>query len=133
MEDWKYLEARKRVQEIKRFYQHFATWVVFSAFFIFLNVFGNSYEFWAIFPIAGWGVGVAMHAIRVFGFPGLGRDWEERLLQREIERLDREEEIKEWVEDFERNLSPSSKDYPDHDPGLQLRELDKLKRDSEFV
>jgi len=61
------------------------TWVVMSVFFILLNLF-TSDIFWAIFPILGWGVAVAFHAIRVFSFT-YGDDWEQREIEKEIAKM----------------------------------------------
>ena len=61
------------------------TWVIMSVFFILLNLF-TSDIFWAIFPILGWGVAVAFHAIRVFSFT-YGDDWEQREIEKEIAKI----------------------------------------------
>ena len=134
IEEWKYLEARRRVRRIKKFYSHFTMWLVFSVIFIFLNLTNGGPEFWAIFPIMGWGIGVLFHAISVFGLPGLGHDWEDRLIERELERIDREEEIREWREEQqEENPSPSSREYPSEEPALRLPNLPKQNRGEDFV
>jgi hypothetical protein len=36
-------------------------------FFIALNIFGGSRQFWAIWPILGWGIGVAMQGLSLYG------------------------------------------------------------------
>jgi hypothetical protein len=58
-----------------------------SVFFVFLNLVTSDY-FWAIFPILGWGIGVAFHGMRVFAMD-YGEDWEERQIEKEMERLKR--------------------------------------------
>jgi hypothetical protein len=132
MEDWKYQKARKRVRKVKGFYKHLGTWVVFGVFFVVLNMVTDPGEFWAIFPIMGWGVGVAIHAIGTFGFPGMGDDWEERLMQREIDRLAREEEDRNQAS--KRALPPSSAQQLDPlDEDMELKELRRESPDSDFV
>ena len=42
-----------------------------------------------MFPVLGWGVGLALHGISVFML-GQGTPFRERLMQRERERLQRE-------------------------------------------
>ena len=133
IEGWKYIEAKRRVRKIRRFYSHFTSWIVFSIFFVFLNITTGGPEFWAIFPIMGWGIGVLFHAISVFGLPGLGRDWEERLIERELERIDREEEIRTWKENEYENPSPSTKEYPSEEPTLKLPKLNKRTQGEDFV
>lgn len=80
-----YKIAKKRVSEKRKFYSHLMTWVIMSVFFILLNLF-TSDIFWAIFPILGWGVAVAFHAIRVFSFT-YGDDWEQREIEKEIAKI----------------------------------------------
>lgn len=79
--------AKKHVEELKGFYVHFTIYLIMVPVFIFLNF--QSTEFpWAIFPIVGWGFGVAGHAMEVFNYnPFLGKDWEERKI-RELMRKD---------------------------------------------
>jgi 2TM domain-containing protein len=133
MEDWKYIEARRRVKKVKGFYSNFSSWLVFSTVFIFLNLNTGGIAMWAIFPIMGWGIGVLFHAIRVFGIPGLGKNWEERMIERELDRIDREEQIQEWRNDHITLDSPSSQMYAEEEPPLKLEKLHKEASDSDFV
>lgn len=43
------------------FSYHFVNYFVLSIFFIFINLMTNSYSFWAIWPIASWGLVVMIH------------------------------------------------------------------------
>lgn len=133
MDDWKLRQASKRVRRIKGFYGHFTSWAVFSAFFIFINLWTDPREFWAIFPIVSWGVGLIFHAVGVFGLPGMSADWEQRMLERELERLERNEEIRERIDSYESSVSPASKYIREEEPRLELRELRKRRKDSDFV
>ncbi|WP_298338503.1 2TM domain-containing protein [uncultured Algibacter sp.] len=87
----KAIRARKRIEDIKGFYQHLFAYCLFSPFMIFIN-YKTYWEYkWFWFPILGWGIGVAIHAFVVFVHKGsLGRNWEER----KIEELMRKEENK---------------------------------------
>lgn len=62
----KYEEKTLREKKID-FKRHLRTYLVMSLFFIALNAFGNSYQFWAIWPILGWGIGVAMQGLSLYG------------------------------------------------------------------
>ena len=126
-----YRKSRKRVKRIKGFYQHFGTWVVFSVFFIMLNIFTSPYDFWAIFPILGWGTGVAIHGLSVLGLPGLGKDWEKRMIQREMDRLERVERNPELPEPGwnQRHIGSPPADEDE----LELKELRKDWHDSDLV
>lgn len=127
-EDWKYKAAKKRVKKVKGFYSHFATWLIMSAFFIVLNLISSSGNFWAIWPIMGWGLGVAFHAIGVFGVPGRGADWEEKMLEREMRRI--EYEAAEKGQSTSGRLPERIHDGTDE---LELKEVRKAWRDQDLV
>ena len=128
MEDWKYEIAKKRVKKVKGFYRHFATWLIFGAFFIILNLKTSPFEFWAFYPIIGWGIGVALHALSVFGLPGLGKDWEERMIDKEMAKLEQEAYERRQAESGQ---LPYRTDMPEE--GLELKEVRKEWRDSDLV
>jgi len=71
-------------------------WYVHATFYVLVNlvVFAMSrYGFgnrpWSVFPLLGWGIGVALHGVSVF-LLGSGNGLRERLIQKERERLQRE-------------------------------------------
>ncbi|WP_452220526.1 2TM domain-containing protein [Lacinutrix salivirga] len=88
-----YLRARKQVEELKEFYYNLISYCIVIPFLIFIN-YTTSWSFkWFLFPLFGWGVGLAFHAYKVFVNDGvLGRDWE----QKKIEQFMKEEEQKRW-------------------------------------
>ena len=60
----RYEEKTLREKKID-FRRHLRTYLVMSAFFIILsNTTGGN---WAIWPILGWGIGVAMQALSLYG------------------------------------------------------------------
>lgn len=67
-------EQQLEMQEFKRhfqrpFYEHLASYLVVNTFLVAINLFTtHSGKIWAIFPILGWGIGIAMHAFTTF-FP----------------------------------------------------------------
>jgi hypothetical protein len=77
--------AKQKVKELKGFYIHFAVYLVFVLFFIFLNSLSGGFP-WAIFPILGWGFGILGHASEVFDWnPFFGKDWEQRKIREFLE------------------------------------------------
>ncbi len=68
-EQQRYEDARKRVEEIKGFYMHLIAYVVINAFLFVLNVLTSPRHYWFFWPLLGWGVGLALHALTTF--PGL--------------------------------------------------------------
>ncbi len=71
-------QARRQARREREFYGHLASYLIINAFFVALNLLTSPGEIWFIFPMMGWGIGIAAHAASVFGFPGRRRDWEER-------------------------------------------------------
>ena len=87
-ENTKYDRARARVSELKEFYTHLGTYLIFVCFFLALNFYTTGF-FWAIFPIAGWGIGILSHAAKTFGWnPFFSKDWEKRKIDEYIRKED---------------------------------------------
>ncbi|UNY97614.1 2TM domain-containing protein [Zhouia spongiae] len=89
MENYKeqelYHRAKKRLDKIKGFYGHLASYVIVNIFLIILIGFYSGDGFWSFETFATaffWGIGLAFHAVAVFGIDALfGKDWEQRKLQ----------------------------------------------------
>lgn len=77
-----YLRARARLDELKAFYSNIAAYVLVTPFLIFINYMTYWDYKWFWFPIVGWGLGVAIHALVTFGF---GSDWEKRKIKEIME------------------------------------------------
>ena len=60
--------------------------VVVNLFILGLSQYGFGHRPWSVYPLVGWGVGLALHGISVF-LLGRGSGFRERLLARERERL----------------------------------------------
>ena len=79
----KYLEAQKKVKEIKGFYAHLMVMIAVLPFLVFINLKltpGYHWFWWAIF---GNLFGIFFHWLGVFGYDklGLGKDWEKRKIK----------------------------------------------------
>lgn len=86
-EEERYMRAKKKVEKLKGFYGHFASYIIINAFILALIAFnldkGESFWQFGHFSTAFfWGIGIAFHAAGVFG-PDLmlGKRWEERKIQ----------------------------------------------------
>ena len=85
-QDPKYIEAKRHVDSVKGFYIHLFVFSCVMAGLIAINV-GTKTEWWAQWPLIGWGVGVLGHAVAVFmPFRLFGRDWEEKKIKERLER-----------------------------------------------
>lgn len=84
-EDRAYEKAQKRVKEIKSFYGNLFSYVIVITFLIILNLITSPKHLWFYWPMLGWGIGIAAHAISVFS---IGRTWEERKIREILEKQD---------------------------------------------
>ncbi|RPD92995.1 hypothetical protein EGM88_13650 [Aureibaculum marinum] len=102
----KYRQARKRVKELKGFYWHLAIYVLINLFITINKVISNYYngqsESWSeaiwnfdTFSVwIFWGVGIAFHAINIFGYPLiLGKDWEECKIKKLMEKEEEQSKL----------------------------------------
>lgn len=100
----KLIRAKKRVEELKGFYVHFGVYLVVNVFITVIKVVRNMVEgetmgdalwdFGAFAVWLFWGIGLAFHAAKVFSYnPFLAKGWEERQIQKYMER-DRDESQK---------------------------------------
>ena len=76
--------ARKRARAKLGWYIHASVYVAVNFLLAALSAMSGGH--WAVFPAAGWGIGLAMHGIVVFLVTG-GAGLHERLVQRERSRL----------------------------------------------
>jgi uncharacterized membrane protein len=74
-------EAR-RIARRQWFWLHFAVYVTIQVFLFVIWALGDQSYPWFIFPLFGWGVLIAAHAIFAF----VVRDAEEIMVEREVRR-----------------------------------------------
>ncbi|WP_339698042.1 2TM domain-containing protein [uncultured Marixanthomonas sp.] len=85
----KYARAKERVQKLKGFYGNLGMYIIFIPVFIWVNYKSGAGFPWAIFPIAGWGMGVLAHAAETFNYnPFFGKDWEKQKIKELMEEDD---------------------------------------------
>ena len=84
-----YQEAKKRVEEKKGFYIHFAVYIVVNILLVVIWVATGAGFPWFVFPLGGWGIGVLFHFLGVFVFSRRS-GWERRETEKEVERLRRD-------------------------------------------
>ncbi len=86
-EDERYKAARSRVQQLRAFYTHLATFLVINVFLVVLNLITSPDTLWFYWVTLGWGVGLVIHGLQVFGaWTIFGKDWEERKIRQYMER-----------------------------------------------
>ena len=75
-----YYNAKQKVEELKGFYGSLISYCVVIPFLIFINLKYSSDFQWFWFPAFGWGFGLFMQALRIYGY-GFNKNWEERKIQ----------------------------------------------------
>ncbi|WP_046757044.1 2TM domain-containing protein [Kordia jejudonensis] len=91
--DDQYLKARQHVEKLKEFYYNLMSYCLVIPFLIFINLRTVPQFHWFWFPMFGWGIGLAFHAMSVYFEDGrFGKNWEERKIKEYMEQ----EERKRW-------------------------------------
>lgn len=81
--------ARKRAGAKLGWYAHATVFTLVNLLLFSLSHYGMGHRPWSVFPLLGWGLGLALHGIGVFVL-GAGSNLRERMVQKERERLQRE-------------------------------------------
>lgn len=75
------------IKKLKGFYLHLILYFVILAGLGVLNYFVSPDEIWVHYVAISWAIGLAAHAISVFGMFGLfGSDWEQREFEKRMRR-----------------------------------------------
>ncbi|UOY07109.1 2TM domain-containing protein [Muricauda sp. SCSIO 64092] len=91
----KYLRAKERVDELKKFYGNLTSYVLVITGLAILNYYTNGWSYmWFLWAAFGWGIGLIFHAIGTFNLnPFFGKDWEKRKIK---ELMDKDENQRKW-------------------------------------
>jgi hypothetical protein len=88
----RFRRAKEQVDGLRCFYKHASIYCIFVVFFIWLNIRSSDFP-WAIFPIAGWGLGLLGHASQTFKYTiFFGKKWEAKKI-REMMKEEEEESM----------------------------------------
>jgi len=81
-EEKRYQEAKARVMELKGFYTHFTVFLIVNCALFLVDMISSPNVIWFHWAIFGWGIGILVHTIYMFGILGLfGKRWEERKIK----------------------------------------------------
>ncbi|QBO57773.1 2TM domain-containing protein [Chryseobacterium salivictor] len=78
-----YQRASKRVKELKGFYGNLLSYCLVIPFLIFINVRTSPDYHWFWWPMFGWGLGLSLNAVKVFG---ISSNWEEKQIQKILDK-----------------------------------------------
>ncbi|MDP2452983.1 MULTISPECIES: 2TM domain-containing protein [unclassified Kaistella] len=82
-ESMAYERASKRVKDLKGFYSSLISYCLVIPFLIFINLRTAPEYHWFWWPMFGWGLGLSLTAIKVFG---ISNNWEEKQIQKILDR-----------------------------------------------
>lgn len=83
----KYQKAKKRVTELREFYGHLSVYVIVNLGLFLINMMMSPESLWFFWPLMGWGIAIALHALRVFGGK-FDSNWEEKKIAELMEDED---------------------------------------------
>jgi len=77
-----YRAALCRVRQLRGFYTHLSVYLAVNAGLLVINLLSSPGRLWVVWPLAGWGIAVLIHAAGVFlGGRWLGAEWERRKVE----------------------------------------------------
>jgi hypothetical protein len=77
--------AVRRVRAKQGFFTHLIVYVIVNLLLVSIwAIFTRGILFWPAFTMAGWGIGLLMHGLKVFVSQG---DWERNEIEKEVRRL----------------------------------------------
>lgn len=78
----------REVRKLKNFYISLVAYLGMVLFLLIINLLTSPGYLWVVWAALGMGIGVASHAVEVFGIVGLfGKDWEKRQIEKRLRNL----------------------------------------------
>lgn len=87
----RYLKAKQRVGEIKKFYTSLVSYLIFIMALAGLNYYVNEWSNpWFLWAAFGWGIGLFFQGMKAFSwFSFFGKNWEEKKMKQFMEEEER--------------------------------------------
>ena len=80
-------EAFKQVRTLRRFYLHLFKYLAVTLVLLAVHLLTTPPKMWVFWVIGGWGLGVVLHAVRVFSpRTWLGAQWERQQVEKRLGR-----------------------------------------------
>lgn len=84
--DEKYLKAKKKVQMLKAFYLHLTIYICVNILLFVINLSSDAGNWWFLYPLGGWGIGILAHGISTFAYSNFGSAWEEKKIKEYMDK-----------------------------------------------
>jgi hypothetical protein len=94
----KYVRAKERVEELKKFYNNLISYIIVTTGLAALNFWQNQWKYpWFLWVVFGWGIGLAFHAAKAFRWnPFFNKDWEEKKIKEFMDKDSKESSRERW-------------------------------------
>lgn len=74
--------ARGQVGRLRAFYHHLVVYALVNSGLLMINLVASPHRLWFYWPLLGWSIWLALHAVGTFGAGRwLGSEWEERKMR----------------------------------------------------
>jgi sensor histidine kinase YesM len=91
------IEAKKKVEKIKKFYAHLTSYIMVNTFLIILNLMTAPEFMWSLIVVFAWGIGLVSDAMKTYNYNlFLGKDWEDRKIREYMDKNKSENTAKQW-------------------------------------
>ncbi len=81
------IEAKKKVERLKKFYAHLTVYIMANTFLILLNLMTNSNFMWSLIVVFSWGIGLVSDWMKTYNYHFfLGKDWEDRKIREYMDK-----------------------------------------------
>lgn len=78
--------ARREVRRLRQLYRHLAIYLMVVALLAAINLILAPERLWVLYVALGWGIAIAVHAVRALFLGRLfGSEWEERQVRRRLD------------------------------------------------
>ena len=95
VEEERYFQAKKRVKEIREFYEHLTVYILCNPIVIVVNLMTSPEFLYFWFSLLGWGIAIVLHGLKAYGYaPFFDKKWEERKVKEFMEK--EEQSKKTW-------------------------------------
>lgn len=84
-------KAIRYVRQLKGFHRNWISYAITLPCLLALNLYISPDRLWVLTVALGWGFGLLLHAVMVFGISGLfGAEWEQRQFRKRMEQIGRQ-------------------------------------------
>lgn len=87
------IKAKRKVEELKKFYGHLTTYLAVNLFLMAINLLTEPSFLWFLIPLFAWGIAIISQGMKVYDYNlFLGKNWEDRKMQEWIDKEKRKTE-----------------------------------------